>query len=154
MARKKTKKHHSRRRRISGVGKGIDFTAILGNIGGAALAGLAYNMLTKLDATTAKPKLDPKIAAAILIAGGVLVPRFVGKGSPLVEGIGNGLVAGGGLEALKAFNVISGIPTIAGYSDMRTIQGIPQQRNLAAASPMAGYNAVQVISGINDEYRD
>lgn len=65
--------------------------------------------------------LDPKIVGIGSVVLGFLAPRFV-KGD-LVEGIGSGLIASGGVLALKEFNILSGIPVIAGWRDMKVING-------------------------------
>ena len=103
--RKKAKKATSRRRRsMSGIGKvGSTATSALYVIAGAAAAGYVSKML---PAT-----LNDKVKAAIPVAAGLILPRFIK--SNLGQGLGAGLVAVGGLKLVQSFGVLNGI----GYAD-------------------------------------
>lgn len=70
---------------------------------------------------------DNKVLGAVSAGLGYFAPRFV-KGD-FVEGVGLGMIGSGGALLLKGFNVLSGIPIIAGWQDMKAINGAP------AASP-------------------
>lgn len=65
--------------------------------------------------------LDAKIVGIGSAAIGFLLPRFV-KGE-FFEGVGSGMIASGGVITLKEFNVLNGIPIIAGWQDMKIING-------------------------------
>lgn len=103
--RKKAKKATSRRRRsMSGIGKvGSTATSALYVIAGAAAAGYVSKML---PAT-----LSDKVKAAIPVAAGLILPRFIK--SNLGQGLGAGMVAVGGLKLVQSFGVLNGI----GYAD-------------------------------------
>lgn len=103
--RKKAKKATSRRRRsMSGIGKvGSTATSALYVIAGAAAAGYVSKML---PAT-----LNDKVKAAIPVAAGLILPRFIK--SNLGQGLGAGMVAVGGLKLVQSFGVLNGI----GYAD-------------------------------------
>ena len=103
--RKKAKKATSRRRRsMSGIGKvGSTATSALYVIAGAAAAGYVTKML---PAT-----LSDKVKAAIPVAAGLILPRFIK--SNLGQGLGAGMVAVGGLKLVQSFGVLNGI----GYAD-------------------------------------
>jgi hypothetical protein len=103
--RKKAKKATSRRRRsMSGIGKvGSTATSALYVIAGAAAAGYVSKML---PAT-----LNDKVKAAIPVAAGLILPRFIK--SSLGQGLGAGMVAVGGLKLVQSFGVLNGI----GYAD-------------------------------------
>jgi hypothetical protein len=75
--------------------------------------------------------------------------------------VAGGLLLGAGAKAgLKAFGVISGLPAVNGYKDMRTINGLPHSVkrysavNGAARSTGMNKNAVQIISGVGRTYSD
>lgn len=103
MARKKShrKTTHRRGRRIGGSGSIMQVVQkVAGIAGGAVVANLAKKQFTSLS---------PKIASAIIIAAGVMVPRFA-RGSALISSVGDGMLAVGAIGLLQSFNVISGIP--------------------------------------------
>ena len=103
--RKKAKKATSRRRRsMSGIGKvGSTATSALYVIAGAAAAGYVTKMLPST--------LNDKVKAAIPVAAGLILPRFIK--SNLGQGLGAGMVAVGGLKLVQSFGVLNGI----GYAD-------------------------------------
>ena len=102
------RKHHRRKthhRRRVGASKGMG--SAIKKIGGIAAGAFAARLVvTKLGAT-----MNPKIANAIPIVLGVLVPRFIK--SDIGQGIGDGLIAVGVLGELQQFNVVSGIGYMA-----------------------------------------
>ena len=96
--RKNHRRSHTRRRRVSGVGmKGV--LVKVAGIGAGIFAGRLVS--TKLTS------LNPKISGAIVIAAGVLLPKYL-KGD-FGSGMGDGLISAGVLAELQSFNVISGI---------------------------------------------
>ena len=103
--RRKAKKATSRRRRsMSGLGKvGSSATSALYVIAGAAAAGYVSKMLPD--------SLGDKVKAAIPVAAGILLPRFIK--SSVGQGLGAGMVAVGGLKLFQSFGVLNGI----GYAD-------------------------------------
>lgn len=95
----------------------------LGLIGGAVLTGVINNMIP--DTTKdGKPFLGEH-GKAIIAAGevvlGYLLPGFVK--SDLFAGVGDGMIAAGGLNLLHEVGVIKGIPTIAGWRELHTVNG-------------------------------
>lgn len=116
--RKSAPKH--RRRRMGSIGRrreGIQRT--LGLVGGAVLTGVINNMIPADKLGTHGKKY---IAAGEVVLG-YLLPGFI-KGD-LFAGVADGLIAAGGLNLLHEFGVISGIPVIAGWRELNTVNGIP-----------------------------
>ncbi len=99
MARRKHRRHHTRRRRISGPNMKSALMKVAG-IGAGVFAGRLIT--TKLGAS-----LSPTILGAVVIVGGVMIPKYMK--SDLGQGIGDGLVAVGILGELQQFGIISGI---------------------------------------------
>ena len=91
-------------------------TRLLGLVAGSLVPVIAGNI--KMDG---KP-IDGKIVGAASVVIGYLLPSFV-KGD-LVAGIGDGMLASGGVQLLNEFNVLSGIPVIAGWQDLKVINGV------------------------------
>jgi hypothetical protein len=108
MAKRKKKTTRRRRRSVSGI-KDIDLQGIALAVGGAVLARVATNQLAKSTNTTAQ-----KAAPYVGLIAGIVLPMVVKN--PMVRQVSLGLAAGGGVEALKAAKVISGL-------DMDTIHG-------------------------------
>lgn len=122
---KKQKKTTRRRRRVSGIGQDLDLQALGLAVGGAVLSNVLATNFAKSTNTTMQ-KAGPY---AGLIAG-VVLPLLVKN--PMVKQISLGLVAGGGVSALKAAKVISGL-------DMSTINGsLNQYRSLPYRKAVAG----------------
>jgi len=99
---RKTKKHHTRRRsHKSGMGA-IDFTNILGVVAGAVVAGYLDKVVPE--------SVNPKIVAGGKVALGVALPMFVKSGSMknILAGAGAGMIAVGSVDLLKGFGVLSG----------------------------------------------
>jgi len=103
--RKKAKKSPIRRRRkMSGIGNiASTATSALYVIAGAAAAGYVTKMLPST--------LNDKVKAAVPVAVGLILPRFVK--SSIGQGLGAGMVAVGGLKLVQSFGVLNGI----GYAD-------------------------------------
>lgn len=145
--RKKTKKASHRRRRVSGVALNAKSPMVtMGSIAAGYFIGDKINeMLAGVTGT-----LDPKIVAAAEVLAGYLIKSKV-KGLP--GAVAGGVLMGAGAKAgLKAFNVISGLPTINGYRDLRSINGLPAPVRRIAGPVASGMSpAVSVISGI-DQY--
>lgn len=110
---------HRRSRRMSGIrsrAKRDSMPRLAGLVAGAVATGLINKFVGKM----AKP-LDPKLVAAGEIVIGYFLPNFV-KGD-LVAGIGDGMVAAGGLSLLTQLNVLNGIPIVAGWRELNTVNG-------------------------------
>lgn len=110
------------RRRIGAVsGRKQNAARMLGVVAGAVLpqfiAGKTIFGIT----------FTPTVTGAVSAGLGFFAPRFI-KGD-FVEGVGLGMIGSGGALLLKGFGVLNGIPIIAGWQDMKAINGAP------AASP-------------------
>lgn len=81
-------------------------------------------------------KLDPKLASAGAVVLGFVLPNFV-KG-PLFQGVGDGMIAAGGLNLLNETGILSGLPVISGWQDLRTINGMPDHLRDAAGQSETG----------------
>lgn len=143
--RKKTKKTSHRRRRVSGMALNAKSPLVAyGSIAaGYFLADKVNEALSKVTGT-----LDPKIVAAAEVAAGYLLKsKMKGTAGTALGGI---LMGAGIKQGLQAFNVVSGVPVVSGYKDLRTINGLPAPvRRIAGAAPGMS-NAVSVISGIDN----
>jgi len=111
MRRKSYKKKSAprRRRRMSGIGAvGSTAMSALYTIAG----GVAAQAVTKFV-----PLKDDKIKAAIPLALGLFLPRFV-KGD-VVQGLANGMVAVGGIKLVQSFGILNGVGALS-YNDYST----------------------------------
>lgn len=104
-----------------------DTTRVLGLVVGAVATTFLGNMV---PAT-----VDRKIVAAGEVVLGYLLPGFV-KNNPLIAGVGDGMIAAGGLTLVKEMGVLNGIPIIAGYKELSTING-PTPRTARKVSEVA-----------------
>jgi len=144
---RKTKKHHTRRRsHKSGMGA-IDFTNILGVVAGAVAAGYLDKLVPD--------SVNPKITAGGKIALGVALPMFVKSGSMknILAGAGAGMIAVGSVDLLKGFGVLSG----AAEDDVLEIS-LNGDMDVLAGDDMAVINAsvlaeddMSVINGYDEE---
>jgi len=148
MAKRKTKRKVGAVKRAKSTGT----ARLAGLVIGAAATGLLNKMVGE--------KIDGKILSAGEVAIGYFLPQFI-KGNALVAGVGDGMIAAGGLNMLKEFGVLNGMNLINGYSDLNTINGLPQQLEDMAIQPQQTYKKVgglgmaNVINGVPnfDEYR-
>jgi hypothetical protein len=144
---RKTKKHHTRRRsHKSGMGA-IDFTNILGVVAGAVAAGYLDKLVPD--------SVNPKIVAGGKIALGVALPMFVKSGSMknVLAGAGAGMVAVGSVDLLKGFGVLSGaaeddVLEISLNGDMDVLSG--DDMSVINASVLAE-DDMSVINGYDEE---
>jgi len=144
---RKTKKHHTRRRsHKSGMGA-IDFTNILGVVAGAVAAGYLDKLVPD--------SVNPKIAAGGKIALGVALPMFVKSGSMknILAGAGAGMIAVGSVDLLKGFGVLSGaaeddVLEISLNGDMDVLSG--DDMSVINASVLAE-DDMSVINGYDEE---
>lgn len=102
--RKTTRKTYRRKSSMSGVGGMV--TDIAGTIVGAIAAKQLNKVLT----------FDAKILAAAKIALGVMLPKFIK--SPIMNSVGQGMIAVGGTELVGAF-----IPALGGDDDVVLLSG-------------------------------
>lgn len=153
MARKrKTRKHHSRRRHSrSGIGAiGSTATQAVGIIAGAAIGKIAASKLL--------PNVDDKIKnAAVLAIGAFVAPKLIK--SDLGKALGNGMIAAGGVGLLGSF-----LPALAGIEDTIEfpvqVSGTDDNFSVIAGSDsvMAGSDSVMagdafsVIAGADEDY--
>lgn len=99
------KRRSSRRRSMGAVGSGM-IMDIAGVVAGAVIAKQLNKVL----------KFDAKILAAGKIALGVMLPKFVKN--PLINGIGQGMIAIGGTELVGSF-----IPSLGATDDVVMLSG-------------------------------
>ena len=145
MARKrKAKKTSPRRRRVSGVALSaksplVQYGAIAA---GYFLGGRINDALVNVTGT-----LDPKIVAAAEVLGGYLIRSKLKGAAGAVAG---GVLMGAGLKkGLQEFGIVSGVPVVSGYKDLRTINGLPAPvRKIAGAVPGMSPSP-SVISGVD-----
>lgn len=106
----KRKSAPRRRRKMSGIGAvGSTAMSVAYTIAGGVAAQLVGKVLPA--------GFNAKIGAAIPLAAGIFLPKFV-KG-PVGEGLANGMLAVGGLKLLQSFGVLNGIGALP-YSDYST----------------------------------
>lgn len=100
MARKKTKKHRRRTRRMSGTG-GFDFMSPLLALGG----GVGTKLLDHLIPDT----VEGKTSAMIKVAAGVALPMLAkdAKTKAMLQNVGNGMVAVAGVQLLTEMEILS-----------------------------------------------
>ena len=134
----KQKKTHSRRRR-SGVGS-VNMQSSLMKVVGVAVGAVGGRML----ANSLGAKLDPKIVAGGTIVAGVILPAKLGKGSPLMEGIGAGLIAQGATSLLTNFGVIKGFEDdgMSGVGDLDELSGFDPNGDGMGNTYISGFNPV------------
>jgi hypothetical protein len=144
---RKTKKHHTKRRsHRSGMGA-IDFTNILGVVAGAVAAGYLDKLVPD--------SVNPKIVAGGKVALGVALPMFVKSGSMknILAGAGAGMIAVGSVGLLKEFGVLSGttnddVLEISLNGDMDVLSG--DDMSVINASVLAE-DDMSVINGYDEE---
>ena len=143
--RKKSGRRVTRRRRVGGVG-GVNTERLLGLVGGAVAAGFANNLLAS--------KIDGKLAAAGTVAVGLFLPKFLGK-SQLLAGVGDGMIAAGGLSLMRELGVIQGMPLISGYQNLTAINGLPSEIANFKEEPSNNYKPFSmgnVINGLDRQF--
>lgn len=109
MAKKHHKKTtHRRRSHRRGIGA-VNTSSVMTKIVGVAIGAVGGRMLNNALGS----KVDPKIAAGATILIGAIAPSKMAKGSALVGGIGDGLVAVGVTNLLSNLGVIKGVDDFA-----------------------------------------
>jgi len=145
MARKKQQKKKGGRRRVGAAGGAMG----LKKMAPMAIAGIAGAVASQLLANNVMPTLDNKIKGGILVAAGIMIPRFMK--SPIGVGAGIGIAAVGGVTLLKGLGVVAGPMN---YLPGATRRGIPQMvgapgggiPNMVGNRP--GMNPRQGIAGV------
>ena len=137
--------------RVSGLGN-IDLMSIGGALAGGLVAGYV-NKFNKIDDTTKKPTIDPNLFAGGKIALGIVLPMFI-KQNPLINGIGMGMIAVGGLELIKNLS-----PTmISGFGELQdtdtisiSLEGVNVLNgNDFSEGVLAGNDDISVVNGNDD----
>jgi hypothetical protein len=129
-----------KRSRVSGLGA-IDFMSIIAVAGGAVAAGLVNKVV---PAT-----VNPNLVSGGKIALGVALPMFIK--SPLMSGIGAGMIAVGSYELVKTTGIVSGFGVAD--SDMVTIslEGVDVlSGNDFSTGVLAGNDDISVVNGLDD----
>lgn len=106
----KRKSAPRRRRRMSGIGA-VGSTAM--SVAYTIAGGVAAQLVSKYV-----PVANEKIKAAIPVAVGLFLPKFV-KGAA-GQGLANGMIAVGGIKLVQSFGVLNGIGAVASDSDYKT----------------------------------
>jgi hypothetical protein len=140
-----------RRRRISGMGSSNVLMTIAGLAGGAILARIASNVITK-----AKPDLNLKLIAAAQIGLGIYLPKILK--SQLGKDLGAGMISAGGVGLVTSLGVIKGIDVVSGVDDAITedyfstyIDNLnPDTQNDELSNLDSSMNGIDVVSGIGD----
>lgn len=159
MAKRKSRQKHHRRRRVSGIGDSNALQMVLGAVAGSIAGNMLASKLTSLD---------DKIKGGAL----VLLPVLFGKNlkGPLLQGVGIGVGAAGGLLAAKSFGIVSGVPVVSGHYRRRVngygypvVSGSADQPYLrtGAIRPSAqnvvsgvSYNEKIYAGGVMKDYND
>lgn len=148
---RKTGRKRSRRGRVGAITlpKQDEIMTGLGAVGGLIAVAMINDQLSKM---TTPP--DPKLVAAAEILVGFVGPKMLGRGNPLITGLGYGMIGAAGLNLAKDFGMISGIPIVSGYQQMKAINGMPEtmQRYIPAGTTNRP-TVSQVINGVmNSQY--
>lgn len=151
MAKKrKTKKHTThRRRRMSGVGSGLGHEAmeVLGLVGGGILTAVVQRQMVSVS---------PKITAAAGLAAGFLIKKHAK--SPLMTGLGYGMMATSATHLAHEFHAINGIEDFVSgmslgdtYTEEREMRGISNNdmmSGLGNNNTVTGMESGNVMSGM------
>lgn len=138
--RRKTRRTRTtRRRRVSGFG-GSDLQIALGVAFGAVGGAFVNSQVAKMT----KP-IDPKIVAGAEVVGGAFLAMKAK--SPLLKGVGYGLVGTGANTAAKSFGMISGFRALAPINGIRRVAGIADRAFIGKPTRMSGANAFPPVTG-------
>lgn len=144
--RKSHRRRSSRRRRVGGILSQDKLMKAGGAILGVVAIGFLNEKIGEMKNADGTPKVDPKIVALGEVILGFVLPNFVKN--DLVEGVGLGMIAAGGVNAAKEFGIISGIPIVGGVDHLRIVGSLPAavQKFVPGAKPAT--TASQVITGV------
>lgn len=135
----KTKKHHSRRRRVGAIG-GDGMKMIIGAVAGAVAAGFASSKLATVDS---------KIKNGAMVVAGFLLTK---NSNPMIKGAALGIAAIGGVGLVKDTGIISGAPMM----ELDRVSGFNSYPNNPQLNAIAGFNQYvnnpqqNVISGVSN----
>jgi hypothetical protein len=110
---------------------------------------LAGAVVGKILANKFLASVDAKYTALGQVAVGIALPRFVKN--KFIGAMGQGMIVNGGMSALSAFGILSGIGAdespmleyVGGSTDIATIAGDDDY--------MGGSETIQTIAGMDDE---
>ena len=139
MAKRKKGRSKSRGRRMSGVGNQL--TGAVAVIAGAAAGRLVSQRVF--------PNLNPNLKAAGIIALGAFVMPKIVKGS-MGQGLGDGMVAAGGLGLLSNFGVISGDDNTVMAGDGLSVLAGDEEDMIAGDGDGIAADNLSVIAGLDE----
>lgn len=113
MAKRKSKKTVTRRRRVSGIGG-----ANLQTFGGVAAGAIAARLVSSRFLST----MDPKISSAIVAGAGIFLSM---QKSVMLKGVGLGMFGAGVISAGQSFNLLSGVPSRSSWLQMPDSDQMP-----------------------------
>lgn len=130
MAKKRRKAGRRRSSRRGRIGKIADKNTL------ALAAGVAGGAIVATFVSSKLSSLDPKIKAAVLAVGGIVV---AGQNNPLIKGIGLGVAGAGAVNLANSFGLsISGTPLIA--FNPPGLAGFNNYPNFPQANVISGFN--------------
>lgn len=150
MAKRKSKKTVTRRRRVGAVGGGM-----LSTFGGVAAGAIAARIVS----SKLLSRLDPKIGSAITLAAGVFLTS---QRNPMLRGVGLGMFGAGVISAGQSFNLLSGIPSRSSWlqmpdsDQMPVISGDSSFKNFLDNKNVGEFppESMRVISGMGNPQGD
>ena len=125
MAKRKTKRSAPKKKRRMGAAGGFSIGEPLGTAAGAILGTYVIN----------GPMQTTSYVNIGAIAVGLIIPRF--SKSPIVQAVGNGLVAAGAVSIMQNASVINGVPM------GRVVARMGRRRMGGPISSVAGMNDAQ-----------
>ena len=149
MARRKSHRRRStsRRRRIGGILSQDKLMKAGGAILGVVAIGFMNEKIGEMKNADGTPKIDPKLVALGEVVLGFVLPNFIKN--DLVEGVGLGMIAAGGVNAAKEFGVLSGIPIVGGVDHLRIVGALPAAvQKFVPGNNKQQSTASQVITGV------
>ena len=120
---------------MSGTGAGM--TGVVSMLAGAVLGKIAVSKFAS--------GMDPKLAAGAQIAVGFGVSKFVKN--HFVQGMGTGMMIGGGLSALTSFGVISAISGLGAGVEVDYMSGDDDMSGLGYDDEMSGSSTIDTLAG-------
>ena len=136
---KKTSYRRRSKRSMGAIGANV-LTDIAGVVAGAVIAKQLNKVL----------KFDAKVLAAGKIALGVMLPKFVKN--PLINGIGQGMIAIGGTELVGSF-----IPSLGATDDVIMLSGMNDSDFMSGLDTIGqdiaevnGYSDIAEVNGFDE----
>lgn len=137
MARRRTKNKPKRRSYRRSGSMGAVAGNLLTTIGGIAAGAIVAKQLNKML------KFDAKILAAGKVALGVALPKFIK--SPLMNSVGNGMIAVGATELVGAF-----VPSLGAADDVVLLSGLDEIGEFDEVSGLDEIGELDEISGLDE----